>query len=166
MKEGIVMRSITYGEVTMQEIVRIIKEHCEKCNAEENRVIIGTDSQNFDKTKIVMVIALHNVGRGGIFFYDITNLPKITNIKQKLITETQMSLNYATELMDAFDKLNLETGFDYTNLNFSIHVDAGYFGPTKEVIPEIVGWVKSCGFDCVVKPQSFVASSIADKLSK
>jgi len=160
------MRSITYGEVTMQEIVRIIKEHCEKCNAEENRVIIGTDSQNFDKTKIVMVIALHNVGRGGIFFYDITNLPKITNIKQKLITETQMSLNYATELMDAFDKLNLETGFDYTNLNFSIHVDAGYFGPTKEVIPEIVGWVKSCGFGCVVKPQSFVASSIADKLSK
>lgn len=160
------MRSMTYGEVTMKEIVEIIRNHAEKFNTQENRVIIGTDSQNFDTTKIVMVIALHTVGRGGIFFYDITRIPKITNIKQKLITETQISLKYAMELMEAFEMLHDETGFDYTNLDFSIHVDAGYNGPTKVVIPEIVAWVKSCGFDCVVKPKSFVASSIADKFSK
>ena len=37
---------------------------------------------------------------------------------------------------------------------------------TKELIPELVGWIKSCGYDCEVKPDSFVASSIADKISK
>ena len=93
-------------------------------------------------------------------------MTKITNIKQKLYTETQMSLDCATQLMDAFEKRFEETGFDYTKVQFSIHVDAGFNGPTKEVIPEIVGWVKSCGYDVHVKPESFVASSIADKLSK
>ena len=56
----------------------------------------------------------------------------------------------------------------YLNSTFSIHVDAGKSdnGKTKELIPELVGWIKSCGYDCEVKPESFVASSIADKISK
>ena len=77
-----------------------------------------------------------------------------------------MSLDCATELLDAFEKNYEDSGFDYTNIQFSIHVDAGFNGPTREVIPEIVGWVKSCGYDVHVKPESFVASTIADKLSK
>ncbi len=160
------MRSLTYGDLTMREVVEKIVNQTEKFCAEENRIIIGTDSQNFDNTKIVMVIALHTVGKGGIFFYEVTRVPKITNIKQKLITETEMSIKYATELLDEFDKYSLEHDFDYSILDFTIHVDAGYNGPTKMVIPEIVGWVKSCGFDCVIKPDSFVASTIADKFSK
>ena len=160
------MRSITYGEVSMERIVEIIDGYVSKNPHSEYQVIVGTDSQNFDKTKIVLVIAVIEKRKGGIFFYEITNVTKITNIKQKLYTETQMSLDCATQLMDAFEKGFEETGFDYTKVQFSIHVDAGFNGPTKEVIPEIVGWVKSCGYDVHVKPESFVASSIADKLSK
>ena len=54
------------------------------------------------------------------------------------------------------------------NCHFSIHIDAGHsnHGKTKDLIPELVGWIKSCGYDCEVKPDSFVASSIADKISK
>ena len=160
------MRSITYGEVSIKDIVGIIENYVLKKPDSDFQVIVGTDSQNFDKTKIVLVIALIEKSKGGIFFYDITRVNKITNIKQKLYTETQMSLDCATELMDAFEKRFEETGFDYTGIHFSIHVDAGFKGPTKEVIPEIVGWVKSLGYDVHVKPESFVASSIADKLSK
>ena len=160
------MRSITYGEVSIQRIVEIIDNYVSKNPHGEYQVIVGTDSQNFDKTKIVLVIAVIEKRKGGIFFYEITRVNKITNIKQKLYKETQMSLDCATELMDAFERRYEETGFDYTRIQFSIHVDAGFNGPTKEVIPEIVGWVKSCGYDVHVKPESFVASSIADKLSK
>lgn len=160
------MKSITYGDVTIPDIVKIIDEYVEKNPHNEYQIIVGTDSQNFDKTKIVLVIAVIQASKGGIFFYDISRVDKITNIKKKLYTETQMSLDCASELLDAFEKYYDETGFDYTKLNFSIHVDAGFNGPTREVIPEIVGWVKSCGYDVHVKPESFVASSIADKLSK
>ena len=161
------MRSITYGEVSLSEIAEIIKRSVENAPGLEHNLIIGTDSQNFSTTKIVNVIALQHVGRGGIFFYEITNIRKITNIKQKLLTETQMSLELATALLAELDKLFDKTEWDYTkHLNFSIHIDAGENGPTKKVIPEIVAYVHSFGFDAVTKPDSFAASSIADKYSK
>lgn len=160
------MKSITYGDVTIKDIVKIIDEYVSKNPHNEYQVIVGTDSQNFDITKVVLVIAVIQISKGGIFFYEISKVNKITNIKQKLYTETQMSLDCASKLLSAFEKYYEDTGFDYTQLNFSIHVDAGFNGPTREVIPEIVGWVKSCGYDVHVKPESFVASSIADKLSK
>ena len=77
-----------------------------------------------------------------------------------------MSLECAEALFEEFGSLYNETGFDYTKYSFCIHVDAGENGKTKSVIPEIVGWVTSCGYDCVTKPKSYAASSIADKYSK
>lgn len=160
------MQSITYGEVSIKEIVDIIEKRVNERPYSNFQVVVGTDSQNFDKTKIVLVIALLEETKGGIFFYEITRVKKITNLKNKLYKETQMSLDCATELMQAFEDKYDETGFDYTQIHFSIHVDAGFKGDTREVIPEIVGWVKSCGYEVHIKPESFVASSIADKLSK
>ena len=56
----------------------------------------------------------------------------------------------------------------FMNTEFSIHIDAGYSekGKTKELIPELVGWVRAMGFEAMVKPESYVASGIADKISK
>lgn len=160
------MKSPTYGTVSMSEIASIIKKHVENGHGEFN-VMIGTDSQNFHTTKMVMVIALHNVGHGGIFFYEISNIRRITNVKEKLIYETTLSLQCAEQLMEAFVQLRDETGFDYEKeLNISIHVDAGYNGPSCQVIPEVVGWIKACGYEAVVKPDSYAACSIANKFSK
>ena len=161
------MISPTYGKVSYEEIAENIKNFVEQDISAEYAVYIGTDSQNFDKTKIVTVIAVHKVGHGGKFFYEVSRLNRITDIRQKLYTETQMSLDCAEKLLDAMDTIQIETDFDYHQyLSFSIHVDAGYNGPTKQLIPEIVGWIKSCGLDCEVKPYSPAASAIANKISK
>lgn len=162
------MKSPTYGDVTISNIVDIIKKYTEtNPDYADYNVVIGTDSQNFTTTKIVVVVAVYSTGHGGMFFYDILNIKRINNIRQKLFFETNKSLEYAQKIMDEFDRLQIETGFDYANkLNFGIHVDAGTNGPTNQLIPELVSWVKNCGFDVKVKPDSFVASSIADKYSK
>ena len=49
-----------------------------------------------------------------------------------------------------------------------IHVDAGNSvkGKTRALIPELVGWIRACGYDVRTKPESFVASTIADRISK
>ena len=39
-------------------------------------------------------------------------------------------------------------------------------GKTRELIPELVGWVKASGYEAETKPESFVASCVADRLSK
>ena len=160
------MTSLTYGEVSMAEVVRII---CDKAQYEDHeyKVVVGTDSQNFDKTKVVVVIALHDVGHGGIFFYDVFHVKRISKLGEKLIFETQTSLEYAHSFVTELDKYCKETGFEYsTHFNFSIHVDAGINGPSKQTISTIVGWIKSCGYDVEIKPDSFAACSIANKISK
>ena len=159
------MRSLTYGEVSIPDIARIIKEKITNNNNKFD-LMIGTDSQNHDKTKMVSVIALHNVGHGGIFFYDVKYISKISNINQKILYETSLSLELANNLISELENL-IEEDFDYSEyLHLQIHVDAGNNGDSRQTIPEIVGWIKSCGYDVTIKPDSYAASSIANKYSK
>lgn len=161
------MQSPTLGEVTLSEVASIVKNKILSSSTGEYHLMIGTDSQNFDKTKVVVVIALHHVGKGGIFFYEVSHVNRINNVGQKLIYETQLSLEYAEKLIKEFERLHESTGFDYNkHMSFGIHVDAGQNGPSKQVIPEIVGWIKACGYDVIVKPDSWAACSIANKYSK
>lgn len=84
----------------------------------------------------------------------------------KLTEETTRSLNIMTKLVEILEKK--EYAELRENSTLAIHVDAGWSdkGKTKELIPMLVGWIKACGYDCKVKPDSFASSSIADKLSK
>lgn len=163
------MISPTYGKVTLKKVAEIINDYYNKCKkyGSNINIIIGTDSQNFSDTKVVIVVAVQCEGHGGIYFYEIQRIPKIENVKLKLNHETTQSLKYADMLLDEFLADNkFEEMIDNTKI--SIHVDAGNSnnGKTKDLIPGIVGWITSCGYDCKVKPDSFVASSIADKISK
>ena len=56
----------------------------------------------------------------------------------------------------------------YLNVPIKLHIDAGNsdLGKTKCLINELVGWVAACGYVACVKPESYAASSIADKISK
>ena len=130
-------------------------------------IIIGTDSQNFSDTKVVSVICVIAAGRGGIFFYRVTREPIINDIRRKLHTETNDSLNLATQLVDVLEA-NEKYEEMFLSCPISIHIDAGNSerGKTKFLIPELVGWIKACGYEASVKPNSFVASTIADRISK
>lgn len=145
------MQSITYGNVTIKEMVDIIKNQPEGC-----KIIVGTDSQERDKKeRLVRVVTVWNVGYGGFFFYDIIWLPIFKSLRNKIFTEISYSINLAMEL-SKFQEID----------DIEIHVDIGENGPTKEFMKEIYGWIHGIGFKCSIKPYSFAASSIADKFSK
>lgn len=160
--------SPTHGEVAMQEIPKYIREYYSRMKEYGTgiHITIGTDSQNFDYTKEVSVIAVICEGRGGIFFYKINARDRISDIRTKLRMETGDSLEIADELLSMLEEKEYEDVF--LNTDFSIHIDAGNseHGKTKELIPELVGWVVSMGFEARIKPESYVASGIADKISK
>lgn len=161
------MKSITHGNLNMPEVANVIVDFLKERKGMSNHIVIGTDSQNFSDTKVVVVIAIYTEGKGGKFFYDVTRIRRISNVQQKLHMETSMSLDYADKLIAELDKIKKDTGFNYTNYcSIGIHVDAGYQGPSGKVIPELVGWIKAMGYDVTVKPDSFVASTIADRISK
>ena len=158
--------SQTYGRVELNNIPEKLSDYYQKIKQYESpiHIIVGSDSQNFDKTKLVNVIAMYCEGHGGIYFYEISRIDKIKDVRVKLHVETGESLKVATELADGLEKYEDL----YLNTTLSIHIDAGFNpnGKTRELIPELVGWIQSCGYDCETKPDSWVASTIADRISK
>ena len=163
-------QSYTYGKVQIEKIPDYLLKHYQE-NLKYNslsHIVIGTDSQNFsDYTKIVTVICILCEGHGGIFFYDIKKEKRIFDVRKKLEIETQCSLETAGKIVEILEG-NEKYDELYMSCPISIHIDAGNSkkGKTWSLIPELVGWVSACGYDCNTKPQSFVASSIADKISK
>ena len=161
-------KSQTYGELEFNEIPAKLKDWYEKNKKYESdfSIVIGTDSQNFSDTKMVSVITMICEGHGGIFFYEVSRQDLIKDVRTKLHVETNTSLTLADNLIRILERKEFEELF--LNCHFSIHVDAGHsaYGKTKDLIPELIGWIKACGYECQVKPDSYAASSIADKISK
>ena len=162
-------QSETYGKVNIDQIPEKLLAFYDKNRNTEGvfQIVVGTDSQNFNDTKMVTVIAAYKEGHGGIFFYEVDRIDRITNVQQKLNTETSRSLEVMMQLAGELEEESKYKKMKEDTL-LSIHVDAGWSdkGKTKELIPGLVGWIRACGFEAKCKPESFAASSIADKISK
>ncbi|SDK07389.1 ribonuclease H-like YkuK family protein [Natronincola ferrireducens] len=154
------MKSITYGEISFEQVCEKIKEYTIKDLESDYVISVGTDSQNIDGyTKMVSVIAIVRRTKGGIFFYDIKRVKKIKNLRQKIFKETQYSIDLASKVMEFLDENRIYAALE-------VHVDIGINGHTKKLIREIVGWVIGSGFKCCMKPDSYTSSGIADRISK
>lgn len=162
-------RSPTYGLLNVENVcdklVEFYESHKNKCDHIE--IAIGSDSQNKNDTKMVTVIVIYAEGKGGISFNYVEKLPRIISVREKLEIETGRSLVTATMLIDMFEA-NEKYHEIYAECPISIHVDAGNSikGKTKDLISFVSGWVKATGFNCTIKPDSYAASSVADKISK
>lgn len=164
------MTSPTYGRITLRTACLLMAKFIQQKPAAEYVIGIGTDSQNFDYTKMVSAVYVHRVGYGAIIFYDIKRIPKISNIHQKMLTETGDSIDLADDTMQILDEMRMPDGsifkIDDYNVRVELHCDVGTTGKSKETIREVVGWVESCGYVCKIKPDSPAASSLANKISK
>ena len=142
-------------------MIDIIKKYIDEDRKSNYRISIGTDSQNTNLTKIVIVISIYRVGKGGIFFYDVRNESIIKNIKQKIYYETSLSLDFASKISECFKNNEISQDIE-------IHVDIGTnrSGGTYDLVQSIIGWVNSAGYECKIKPYSYTASAIANRISK
>ena len=154
--------------VTGQQLIKIVSDYISADPKAQYEFTVGTDSQSYDKTKMVEVIAVHRVGKGGIFFYNVEYVNRIQSLRQKITEETQRSLTIADGLLEALelDFIEKDIDIDELDIKFQIHCDIGHEGKTKALIKEITNWVTSLGYDCLIKPDSYAASSIANKYSK
>lgn len=127
------------------------------------RLIIGTDSQarsNGDGRGLdfVSAIVIYRQGRGARYFWRKTRNNTITRLRDKIYTETLMSLDLAQNIVPKIRKRISPAKYD-----LEIHIDVGPLGPTREMIREVVGMVNGNGYVAKTKPDSWGASSVADK---
>ena len=127
------------------------------------KLSIGTDSMTYNESYFVLAIVLHRVGNGGIYFYKKFVEQPVKDLRTKLYTETELSINTTNLIVDELIEKDV---YILDKLNLSIHLDIGTNGPTKDLINELEGWVKAIGYNYEIKPDSYAASVVADKYSK
>ncbi len=155
--------SPTDGELKIDEVYAKIKSFINQAPKLNYRLIVGSDSQpGFDEVVFVTAIVIYRQGQGGRFFYhkDKSNLK--TNMKKRLFYEVSRSLEVASQLTGFLAE---EQGLEQ-KIDFEIHLDVGQRGPSNEIISEVVGMVVGSGFEALIKPDSYAASTVADKFTR
>jgi predicted RNase H-related nuclease YkuK (DUF458 family) len=168
--ENTVFRSLRKDGLNFEQVCLDIIEFIQADTDCPYRISIGTDSQVGTKTVFVSCILVHRVGRGAIGFLHKYELQRpVTNLREKIYLETCASL----QLAYLFDEEHVkrirhavETHGKSNEITFEFHIDVGTKGPTKSLISEMVGMVKGLNFVPKIKPDSYCASSFADKYTK
>lgn len=126
-------------------------------------LIIGSDSQargSNGKTEVdfVTAVVVYRKGKGARYYWRKKKSFKAPILRDKIYTETLMSLDVAQEIVPEIRKVVSPAKYD-----LEIHIDVGPLGPTRDMIREVVGMVNGNGFTAKTKPDSWGASSVADK---
>ena len=141
------------------EIVNIIKK-----SNNNLKIIVGTDSQVIDKRiSFVTAIVFWSIGHGGHFIYlkeYQQNIDKLKVMQNRLFRQAVKSVQIANKLQEILKKYSLKVD--------EIHLDVNSDKKHKSsrIAPSCVGYVKWCGFQPKIKPQAFVASVVADYLTR
>ena len=151
------------GKLTLGEVIGEITAYLEEEPERQYRLIIGTDSHNSTKdhrADFVTAVVIHRIGRGGRYFWSKKKRANIVTLRDKIYTETLLSLDLAQKLVP---KLQAYLKPGNGGYELEIHIDVGEIGPTREMIREVVGMVVGNGFKAKTKPDSYGASTVADR---
>jgi len=151
------------GKVEISGMIEEIASFVDEKPSEFYSLIIGTDSQSRrlnGKAEIdyVTAIVIYRQGKGARYFWKKEKRLQKPILRDKIYTETLMSLDIAQEIVPRVRKKVSPAKYD-----LEIHIDVGPLGPTREMIREVVGMVNGNGYVAKTKPDSWGASSVADK---
>ncbi|MDD2731887.1 MAG: ribonuclease H-like YkuK family protein [Candidatus Pacebacteria bacterium] len=153
-------------EETIEEMISYMREKPERFYD----IIVGCDSSSEETPNFPVVVAILRVGEGGRFFlkkitYPVSVNKKFSNWKNRILEEVLLSCEMALFLKEIFNK-KIEPLNGFLNYQFQyIHADIGENGRTKDMIKELTGLIRGNGFEPKIKPESYIASVVADKYS-
>lgn len=151
--------SPTKGRLSFEEVFADIMAYAAESPDDSYRLIVGTDSQIRDGTCFVTALIVHRLGKGGRFFYTRSYEDHVRALRQRIFFEASLSLSVASRLAEKL----AESGHEF---DMEIHLDVGSNGATKSLVKEVVCMVNGSGFLCKIKPDSYGASSVADRYTK
>jgi predicted RNase H-related nuclease YkuK (DUF458 family) len=155
------------AEKVIEEMTGYIAEKPEKFYD----IIVGCDSSSGEEPHFPIAVAILRVGEGGRFFLKKVTYPssvnkKFTNWKNRILEEVLLSCELALFLRENFKKKiqSLENK-DFRYQFRYIHADIGENGQTKDMVKELTGLIRGNGFEPKIKPEAYIASTVADRYS-
>lgn len=151
------------GDLDISQVIDEISNYTKQKPEKFYDIIVGCDSSSGEEPHFPIAVVILRRGLGGRFFLKRINYKnrKFYNWKQRILEEVLLSCELAL-----FLKEKLEEKLDPSNYQFRyIHADVGENGATKDMIKEVTGLIRGNGFEPKIKPESFVASTVADRYS-
>jgi uncharacterized protein len=164
--------NLSESDMTFEQVVERLIAFMKKDPRAIYTLSIGTDSHVHQKeTRFISAIHLHRKGRGAWgCLKNVTIRRPILSLREKISHETALSQEIAcmftSDVIDQFSTILLPYIDEGADLNVEIHLDIGRKGLTKELIQEMVGRITSMGLEAKIKPDSYCASSYANKYTK
>ncbi|MDP2910337.1 MAG: ribonuclease H-like YkuK family protein [bacterium] len=159
--------SPTKGNLLIQQIIEEIIGYIKEKPEKFYDIIVGCDSSSEEEPNFPVAIAILRKGEGGRFFlkkvkYSPSFNKRFINWKNRILQEVLLSCDLALLLREEF-KEKLDAKFNY---QFEyIHADIGENGATKDMIKELTGLIRGNGFQPIIKPQAYIASTVAHRYS-
>jgi len=126
-------------------------------------IIVGCDSSSGEEPHFPVAVVILRKGEGGRFFLKKIGYKnrKFYNWKTRVLEEVLLSCELALFLRE-----NVENKLKVASFNYQfryIHADIGENGQTKDMIKEVIGLIRGNGFEPKIKPEAYVASTVADR---
>ena len=123
----------------------------------KHKIIIGTDSvklgYNFIFTTAICVVNKEFYDRKYFYIRNKINDDSYLDLHKRLLKETNDSIKLALTIQEKIINANIEIHAD-------VNTNSNYLSSKYNSM--VTGYITGCGFNVKTKPQSFVASSIAD----
>lgn len=150
--------NLSFEEVT-HEIVDWMKENPQK----EYEVVVGCDSSSDESPHFPVAIVVLRKGQGGRFFLRKVKYKdkRFHTWRERVLEEVVLSCDLALSLKKDLERQVNQQFLDY-QLRY-IHADIGPRGDTKDMIKEVTGLIRGNGFEPKIKPEAYVASTVADR---
>jgi len=151
-------------------VAKMIKNFIAQNPNQNYRLAVGTDSQvRGNCTCFATGVHIHRVGQGAwCCVYKRVENRRYTNLREKISRETVITYEILSILHDLLIDTLCTYADNYRNFDCKLeaHIDIGTRGETRKLIREMVGYFEGMGVDAKIKPESFVASSYANRCSK
>ena len=142
-------------KTTTQDILEFLS------NAGSNTTIhVGCDS-HFVKNDCVfaVVVALCTPGKGGTYFFARKKFQRknFLNMKLRLLREVENCLAMADLIRENIERDDIVVHLD---------INPNKLYKSSLVFTSATSWVKSQGYECIVKPDAWASSCLADAYAK
>ncbi len=159
------------GDLTLNKVVDELFSYMAEDPSRFYDIIVGCDSSSGEEPHFPVAIVILRKGEGGRFFlkkikYPASAKKKFFNWKERILNEVLLSCQLALSLREKITDKETKTPSNSLNYEFRyIHADVGENGQTKDMIKEVTGLIRGNGFEPKIKPESYVASVVADRYS-
>lgn len=153
----------TRGNLKVNQVVNEILNYINEKPEKFYDLIVGCDSSSEEEPHFPVAVVILRVGEGGRFFLKKIAYKgrKFYNWKTRILEEVFLSCQLALYLRENFEKKIKDNNSRY-QFRY-IHADIGENGATRDMIKEVTGLIRGNGFEPKIKPEAYVASSVADR---